>query len=252
MPFELYDVWKSNPKSQTRDKFVLAGATVALPVGRKIALLGPDRECNAGVLRVMSGVDEPEKGIVRRVGVSCWPFDYSGFEDNSGSLQQNANFIANVYGVEAGEVARIATILSGVRIVRGKPLKQYLVPERKAILLGLTLALQFDWYFVDQKLPSGPPASGELVDAALADRLGRASVVWATTVPESLDNYCDAGLVLDQGRLTFYDDMGAAVAAYRRSTDSEASTTNERKSRHSNRRRRTTRRARKNDSEKSG
>lgn len=252
MPFELNDVWKANLKAQSRDKFVLAGATVALPVGRKIALLGPDRETNSLVLRVLSGVDEPEKGTVRRVGVPCWPFDFSGFEDNSATLKQNANFIANVYGVDASEVARVAAILSGVRIVRGKPLKQYMMPERRAIMLGLTLALQFDWYFVDQKLPSGPPSSGDVVDAALADRLGRASVVWATTDPKSIEDYCDAGLVLDQGRLTFYDDLGAAVAAYRRSTDNEASTTNERKPRHSNRRRRTTRRARKNNSEKSG
>lgn len=250
MSFELRDVWKNSTKGTTKNTYVLAGASVAFPAGRNIALLGAERERTTGVLRLLSGVDEPDKGVVRRIGKACWPFDFSGYVDGTGTLQQNANFIANVYGVDAGEVARIAAALSGVRIVRAKPMKLYQPMERRAIQVGLTLALQFDWYFVDQKLPEATAATRDLVHAALADRLSRASVVWATTEPEAVGDYCDAGLVLDQGRLTFYSDLGSAIDAYRRSIGSEASTTDERRSRHSNRQRRAARRARKNDSEK--
>lgn len=250
--FEINDVWKSGSKGQTRNSWILAGASVTFPPGRKIALLGPERERNTSVLRILAGVDDPDRGVIRRMGVACWPFEFSGYVDGDGSLQQNANFIAHVYGVNAEQVARIAATLSGVRIIRGKPLKQYAPSERKAIQLGLTLALQFDWYFVDQKLPEGLAAVGELVDAALADRFQHASVIWATNDPDMLENYCDAGLVLDQGRLTFYNDLGQAVTAYRRSIESEAITADEGRPRLTSKQRRAARRARKDNPQEPG
>lgn len=247
--FELHDVWKGEQKVGLRKRWILSGASVSLPSGRKIALLGADRNRNSSVLRLLSGVDEPDRGTLRREGLPCWPFDYNGFSDNGATFRQNANFLAHVYGVDSDEVARIASGLSGVKVVRGKPLKYYLTPERKSLQLGLTLALQFDWYFVDDRLPNAPVETLQAVDAVIADRLKRASVVWATTKPETVEGFCDAGLVLDRGALTFYNDYVEAAEAYRRSVQ-KAAKRNERKSREAGRRRGSTRRKGKVDTEK--
>lgn len=247
--FELFDVWKGHRKPGEVENWSLKAATVSVPVGGRIALLGPDRAHNSTVLRILSGVLEPDRGAVRRSGTPCWPFDFSSFTDGGATLRQNASFLARVYGVDADEVARIAVELSGVRAIRGKPFSHYLGPDRKALQLGLTLALQFDHYFVDERLPNAPPQTIAAVDAAIADRTAHATVVWATTRPETLDGYCDAGLVLDRGALTFYTDFGEAVAAYRRLADNEARRRNDRKSRDPNRRRRSARRESAVDSE---
>ncbi|QZO01952.1 hypothetical protein [Chenggangzhangella methanolivorans] len=97
--------------------------------------------------------------------------------------------------VDPVEVMRITARLSGVKVVRGKPMNQYLGPDRRSLALGLTLAFQFDWYFVDERLPRAPENTAADVDAAIRDRLSHASVIWATTKPETLEGFCDAGLV---------------------------------------------------------
>lgn len=250
MSFDLRNVWLSDPRSSGASKWALSGASVTIPPGRKIALIGTERSKTSAIIRLLSGVDEAESGVIRRVGATCWPFEYSDYMDGTGTIGQNANFLANVYGVDGEEVARIAANLSGVKAVRGRAVKAYSKNDRNALRLGLTLAFQFDWYFVDQQLPTGPIETAELVHAAISDRFREAAVVWATTNPEDLTDYCDAGLVLDQGLLTFYSDIGDAVSAYRQTVESGASTQNERKSRHSDRRRRPSRRTRKNDPEK--
>ncbi|WP_020181014.1 hypothetical protein [Methylopila sp. M107] len=210
---ELYDVWKGHKKAAL-GKPALSGASVVIPAGHRVGLLGAIPANNNIVLRVLSGVDEPDKGVVRRVGVPCWPMDYSGFSDNNGTVSQNASFLGRVYGVDPDEITRIAATLSGVRPIRGKLLKQYLGPERRALELGLTLALQFDWYFVDEKLPRLPDATADAAHAAIIDRVERGSLVWASTKPELLTGFCDAGLVLDQGLLTFYDNFDEAAEVY--------------------------------------
>ncbi|RXF70842.1 hypothetical protein [Hansschlegelia zhihuaiae] len=240
--FELHNVWKEHRRPDQNEEWVLKDVSVEIPVGGRIALLGADRSANTMVLRLLSGVVDPDKGAVRRIGKPCWPFDYSNFTDSRATLRQNATFLARVYGVEADEVARIAIELSGVRAVRGKMLGNYLAVDRKALQLGLTLALQFDHYFVDEKLPNAPPETVAKIDAAIADRTADATVVWATTRPEMVAGYCDAGLVLDQGSLTFYTDFTEAAEAYRQIADNEARTRNVRKSRDPNRRRRSARR----------
>lgn len=250
--FELHNVWKGHRKADQHDEWILKGATITVPVGGRIALLGPDRNANSMVLRMLAGVLDPDRGAVRRVGKPCWPFDYSGFIDSKATLRQNATFLARVYGVDAEDVMRIAIELSGVRAIRGKPMSNYLAVDRRALQLGLTLAIQFDLYFVDERLPNASPETLVKVDAAIADRTAGATVVWATSRPETVEGYCDAGLVLDQGTLSFYTDFTEAAEAYRRIADNEARTRNVRKSRDPNRRRRSARRQSAVDTEKSG
>ena len=251
--FELHDVWKEGGRKIGQlSGWTLAGATVAFPTGRKIALFGVDATQNTVVLRIISGVMTPDKGAVRRVGVPCWPFDFGSFTDPRGSLAQNATFLGQVYNVDGGEVARIATRLSGVRVTKGKPLAHYLGHERKALQLGLTLAFQFDWYFIDEKLPRPPQETAAMVQAALFDRLERGSVIWTTTTPERVAGFCDAGLVLDRGELTFYNEIDEAADVFRRLTESKVRNGNDRKSRDPSRRRGSARRQSTLDPEKSG
>lgn len=228
---ELKDVWKGEKKAQQKDQWSLAGVDLALPAGYRIGLLGLNGSHNSIVLRLLAGVEAPDKGVVRRLGVPCWPFDFSGFIEGRATLSQNVNFLSHVYGVEAADMLRITNSLSGVKPVRGKPMNQYTGVDRRALSLGLTLSLQFDWYFVDERLPRFPDDTAAIVESAVSDRMSHASVIWATTKPETLDGFCNAGLLLDQGSLTFYADYQDAVEAFNRANETKIVKKNDRKSR---------------------
>ncbi len=219
---ELRDVWKGT-KSKGRQRWMLAGVSLSVPAGRRVALLGADRADNRAVLHVLAGVEHADRGAVRRVGMPCWPFGHRKFLDLAGTLRQNANFLSYIYGVDAGDVAAIATELSGVKLRKGKPLRRYTLAERGQLALGLTLALQFDWYFIDERLPRVAKSRIAEIDSVIAHRMSSAGVVWATTNPDLVAGYCDAGLVLDQGALTFYDTFEAASEAYQKLTAGRAS-----------------------------
>lgn len=213
---ELHDVWKGMTKATTRDAWTLAGVTLTIPAGLRIAMFGVDATDNSLALRVLSGVEAPDRGAIRREGAPCWPLDFFGFVDMQATVKQNINFLAQVYGVSASDMARIVTRLGGAKEIKGRPISQYLAHDRRGFSLAMTLSLQFDWYFVDEKLPRGRDPVAVEVEAVIADRLSRGSVIWATTKPELLEGYCNAALLLDQGSLTFYSDFHEAVDAFQR------------------------------------
>ncbi|GLK77747.1 hypothetical protein GCM10008171_30010 [Methylopila jiangsuensis] len=212
---ELHGVWKSYGKGRKR-RDVLAGATLDLPAGRKIALLGAVGAGKSTAIRLLSALEPPDLGVVRAAGQRCWPMNYPQFVERAATVLQNALMFEHLFGVSGHEVAEITAELSGVKIGKFKPFKGYTPLERRYLMLGLTLSVQFDWYFVDDLLPPAPPDTGVLVDETIQARFNQASVIWATRDPAFVAGYCDAGLVLHRGALTFYDTFEAASEAYSR------------------------------------
>lgn len=219
---ELQNVWKSYGEGRKRQA-VIAGVTLTLPQGRKIALLGSRGSGKSSLIRLMSRIEAPDKGAVRNSGLTCWPLDYFNFAERNATVHQNALTLGHMYGVDGREIGDIAVEISGVAVTRSKEFRRYGSGERRLLALGLTLALQFDWYFVDGGLPALPEERIDDIDAMIADRLSRASVVWATNDAAQVAGYCDAGLVLHRGKLRFYDTLAAASEAHLKAIDKEGS-----------------------------
>lgn len=219
---ELIDVWKGYGAGRAR-RAVLAGASIAVPAGRKIALLGAPGSGKTTVIQLMTRLDAPDSGSIRSSGRICWPLSYANFVEKTATFRQNAHILGHLFGADGGEIAEIALELSGVRDAKMKTLKRYGMQERKVIALCLTLAVPFDWYFIDDALPALPPDRLGAIDNVIADRLSRASLIWATSDPGFVESYCDAGLVLHRGKLSYYDTLSEASEAYLTMTASEGS-----------------------------
>lgn len=213
---ELWDVWNS-VVVQRKKRWVIAGGNAILPPGRRIALLGKNHTHNTTLLNLLCGVERPEKGSVRRSGLVSFTLGGPSMLDASGTMRENAVYLGRVFGCDSGDIMAVVNQLSTVKPRRGKPLRVYDARERRELSLCFTLALQFDWYFVDEALPWSPPDKAELVRRTIATRFEEAGVIWAASDPAGLEAYCDAGLVLDRGDLTFYDRFADAAEAYRQS-----------------------------------
>lgn len=212
------DVWKG-VKIRQRMRWILAGANVTLPRGGRIALMGRDALDNTTALHILCGLLHADRGGVRRSGLICPPFDSISMIDVMSTFQQNAVFLSRIYDVEPSDITAIALAVSQVTLRKGKALRAYPAHDRRKIALGFMLAIQFDWYFVNETLPKLTGEEAAAVDRVIGQRISRGGVVWATTNPEKLSGYCNAGLVLDQGDLTFYDNFEAAGEAFMKLVD---------------------------------
>lgn len=219
---ELQNVWKAYGAGHKRVSIV-ANANLVLPPRRKIALLG-SRGCGkTSLIRLLSRIEAPDRGVVRASGLQCWPLDNINFIEKNSTVQQTAHMLGHTFGRDGEEIADIASDLSGVALVKGKSFRSYETLERKMLALGMTLSLQFEWYFVDVDLPAIVAERPAVFEDVIVDRLSRAGVVWATNDASRLESYCDAGLVLHRGKLRFYDTVQDASEAHMEAVRKEGS-----------------------------
>ena len=81
---------------------------------------------------------------------------------------------------------------------------------RSRLGLAISLAVEFDCFLVDEALAVGDTKFGR----AFAARLAQAGLIIVTHSPAMVRQLCSRAAVMDQGTLTFYEDLDEALATY--------------------------------------
>jgi capsular polysaccharide transport system ATP-binding protein len=90
------------------------------------------------------------------------------------------------------------------------PMMTYSSGMRSRLALAVSLAIDFDCYLVDEALATGDTRFGR----AFAERIERSGLILVSHSPALVRRLCTRAAVLDQGRLTFYEDLDEALATY--------------------------------------
>jgi capsular polysaccharide transport system ATP-binding protein len=90
------------------------------------------------------------------------------------------------------------------------PMMTYSSGMRSRLALAVSLAIDFDCYLVDEALAVGDTRFGR----AFAERIQRSGLILVSHSPSLVRKLCTRAAVLDQGQITFYDDIDEALATY--------------------------------------
>ena len=90
------------------------------------------------------------------------------------------------------------------------PVHTYSSGMRSRLGLAISLAIEFDCFLVDEALAVGDTKFGR----AFGARLQRSGLILVTHQPSLVRQLCNRAAVLDQGTLTFYEDIDEALATY--------------------------------------
>jgi capsular polysaccharide transport system ATP-binding protein len=90
------------------------------------------------------------------------------------------------------------------------PVMTYSPGMRSRLSLSISLAVDFDCFLVDEALAVGDTRFGR----AFEERIQRSGLILISHSPALVRRLCTRAAVLDQGILTFYDDLDEALATY--------------------------------------
>ena len=209
----LQGVHKSYP-THFGEKVVLAGIDATFGPGEKVGILGRNGAGKTTLLRVIAGVEHPNRGRVdRRMSVS-WPLGFAGAMHYSISGADNARFIARIYSKPLQDTVDFVEDFADLGQYYGMPVRTYSSGMIMRLGFALSLAVDFDCYLVDEAIAVGDSRFGERARAALEDRQARSALLLVSHQPETVRAFCTTAAVLQNGRLTRYDDLDEAIAAY--------------------------------------
>ena len=186
------------------------------PAGVTVALLGRNGAGKSSLLRIISGVMEPSDGRVLVSGTISWPVGFAGSFHNDLTGAQNVRFLARVYGVDTDELVDFVEDFSELGAHMYLPVRTYSSGMRSRLGFGASMGIRFDIYLVDEVTAVGDASFRAKSERVLRERLKDSTAVIVSHNTDILRKFCQAGALIEDGRLTYYGDLEEALAQHRR------------------------------------
>lgn len=196
-------------------KRVLDNVSVSFPEKKSIGILGLNGVGKSTLVRIISGVEPPDRGAVKWHGRVSWPVGYAGGFQGGLTGRENARFIARIYGGNEKSIETFTQEFAELGTYFEMPIKTYSTGMRSRFNLAVSLACEFDCYLVDEAISAGDRRFRQKYYQAFQKRRERASVIMVSHNENTIRQHCDAAAVLRDGKLLLFDNLNSAFEDYR-------------------------------------
>lgn len=197
-------------------KPIIYDASLTLERGKSIGLLGRNGAGKSTLLRLIAGTIRLDSGRIIREGKVSWPLGFQGSFQGSMTGEQNVRFVARIYGVDTGTLVDYVADFAELGAFFRAPVNTYSSGMKARLAFGLSMGVNFDYYLVDEITAVGDTNFKKKCQAVFNTRLQQSDVVMVSHSTGTIREYCDSGIVLENGKLIYYDDVEEAIEAHDR------------------------------------
>ncbi|MGF1446563.1 MAG: ABC transporter ATP-binding protein [Pikeienuella sp.] len=203
-------------RTDGRPKAVLEDASVAFEPGASYGLLGVNGAGKSTTLRLIAGIELPNAGRVRRTVRVSWPLGFaSGFHPGM-TGRENVHFVARCYGEPPQRIARFVEEFAELGDYMRAPVKTYSSGMTARLAFGLSMAIEFDCYLIDEITAVGDARFQARCTAAFEARRSAADLIVVSHSMETVAKYCSRGAVILEGKIALFPDVEQAITTYLR------------------------------------
>jgi capsular polysaccharide transport system ATP-binding protein len=210
----LRNVCKYYP-TQSGRKVVLDDLTVEFRPGEHVGVLGRNGTGKSTLIRIMGGAEAPSAGEVQRQGSISWPLGFGGGFQPGMSGRDNIRFVTRIYDRDWKDVFAYVEDFAELGSYMDMPVRTYSAGMQARLAVGMSLALQFDYYLIDELPGVGDARFSDKFYSIMQERMRVSTLILVSHYQESIRGMCKIGAVLNNGRLTRFEDIDAAIDEYR-------------------------------------
>ncbi|WP_430463287.1 ABC transporter ATP-binding protein [Tabrizicola sp.] len=202
-----------------RRKVVLRDVNMEFPSGLSVALLGRNGAGKSTLLQMIAGTQAPTSGRIVSTGSISWPVGFAGSFHPDLSGAQNTRFVARIYGVDTDQLVDFVEDFAGLGMHFHLPFRTYSAGMRSRLAFGVSMGIPFDTYLVDEVTSVGDANFKSKSSSVFKARMENSGAFVVSHSMRMVRTLCQAGAVLEDGNLTFYDDIEAAIAHHERNME---------------------------------
>jgi len=193
---------------------VLDTVSFRLAPGAHFGVVGRNGAGKSTLIRLLSGAELPTSGTVERAMSVSWPLAFTGAFQGSLTGLDNLRFIARIYGAQAQAIQDYVEDFAELGRYFREPVKTYSSGMLARLAFGLSMAIEFDCFLIDEVIAVGDSRfQRKCRDELFGKRHDRAFVL-VSHDPGVVREHCREAGVLEAGRLRCFDDVEAALRAY--------------------------------------
>ncbi|MBP3220691.1 MAG: ABC transporter ATP-binding protein [Neisseriaceae bacterium] len=210
----LEHVYKSYPTRKGM-RTILHDINFSLKKGEKLGILGRNGAGKSTLIRLIGGVEFPDSGrIIRNMSVS-WPLAFSGAFQGSLSGMDNLRFICRIYNADIAKVKKFTEDFAELGIYLNEPVKTYSSGMKARLAFALSLAIEFDCYLIDEVIAVGDARFNAKCKYELFEKRKDRSLILVSHSERSIKQYCDQGVILQDGHLSQPESVEWAFVNYK-------------------------------------
>ena len=197
-----------------RRTVVANNLNATFPTGRAVALMGRNGAGKSSLLRMVAGTMDPTWGRIVSDGTISWPVGFAGSFHNELTGAQNVRFVARIYGVDTDELVDFVQDFAEVGQHFHMPIKSYSSGMKSRLTFGTSMGIAFDTYLIDEVTAVGDASFKAKSARLFADRMRNSGALMVSHSMGQVRQMCDAGAVLEDGKLIYYDDLDEAIEVH--------------------------------------
>jgi capsular polysaccharide transport system ATP-binding protein len=198
------------------EKRVYNNLNFTIQRGESIGICGANGAGKSTLMRLIGGVEQPSSGTITRTMNTSWPIGFGSCFQGSLTGADNARFIARIYNQPEQELLDFVEDFAQLGPYLHQPVQTYSAGMGARLAFGVSLAIDFECYLVDEVTGAGDERFRARSEEALLHRRDHASIIMISHDPGSLKQYCKRGAVVYGGSVVFFDTIEEASEVHSR------------------------------------
>lgn len=216
MTIELINVSKTYRSRRIGKKQVLHEINATFERGHSYGILGLNGAGKSTLLRIICGAERPTHGRVWRDVTISWRLGITSSFNSTLTGMENLRFVCQIYDADYEEVADFVQDFADIGNAIHEPVRTYSTGMRGRLAFGLSMAIRFQVYVIDEGLSAGDWTFQEKAQQEFENRREESDILMVSHAAGAMEGICDRGGVVHKGRLTLFDSLEEASEYYER------------------------------------
>lgn len=196
---------------------VLRDLNLTIEFGERVGILGGNGAGKSTLIRMISGAEFPNSGVIERGMSVSWPLAFGGAFQGSLTGFDNLRFICRIYGVDPAEKLEFVEQFSELGIYLREPVKTYSSGMRARLAFAISMVIEFDCFLIDEIIAVGDTRFHEKCNYELFERRSDRAMIIVSHSAGYIKEHCTRAAVLVNGQLYNPGNLDEAFDFYHRS-----------------------------------
>ena len=196
-------------------KVILDRASFRIEPGNSLGILAKNGAGKTTIINMIAGLEKPDEGRITRNARISFPLGFMGGVVNKHTATENARYIARLYSLDPDYVETFCRWMAGIGDYFDMPVGTYSQGMRARFSFSLMLALEFDYYLIDEGMPHTTDVEfNKRAGTMLRERLQNATVVIVSHQAGTLEKFARSAAVLHNGQIYMFETLEEAKRLY--------------------------------------
>ena len=185
-----------------------------LPRDGRLAILGRNGQGKSTLIKISRRRAWPTSGEARWSMSASWPLGFGGAFQGGMTGLDNIRFLARIYRRPINALIDRVEGFAELGDALSMPVKHYSSGMRARLAFGLSLAIEFECYLIDEVIAVGDALFRQKCESELFERRADRAFVIASHELEFIHKTCTSAIIIESGRAKFFSDIDVAMEVY--------------------------------------